>query len=52
MYPTKRTDESAGPSQPTGHGEPRGSFPAGLARLWRRTRTYARALGLLSVAST
>lgn len=52
MYPSKRTAESADPSQPTGDGEPRGSFPTGLARLWRRTRTYARALGLLSVAST
>ena len=50
MYPSKRAAESAAPSQPTDGGEPRG--PAALARLWRRTRTYARALGLLSVAST
>ena len=51
MYPSKRTAGSADPSQPIG-GEPRGSFPVGLARLWRRTRIYARALGLLSFAST
>jgi CRP-like cAMP-binding protein len=50
--PSKRTAESAGPSQPAGGGEPRRSFLAGLARLWRRMRIHARALGLLSAAST